>query len=157
MIRRATPADAPALLALWRAAVEATHHFLTPADIDAIETEVRGYLASDAELWTAERDGRPVGFMGLDGDEIASLFVDPAVHRGGIGRALMAHAQARGATWLGVNEQNPGAIAFYERMGFAPTGRSDTDGAGRPFPIVTMRRVGVPTAKRRRPRGPAAS
>ncbi|MBA4012712.1 MAG: acetyltransferase [Phenylobacterium sp.] len=140
MIRRATAADAPALLALWRAAVEATHHFLTAADIDAIEAQVRGYLASDAQLWTVERDGRPVGFMGLDGDEIAALFVDPAVHRGGIGRALMAHAQARGATWLGVNEQNPGAIAFYQRLGFEVTDRSALDSEGRPFPILTMRR-----------------
>ena len=140
MIRRAVPADAPALLALWRAAVEATHHFLTPGDIDAIETQVRGYLASDAELWTAERDGRPAGFMGLDGDEIVSLFVDPSVHRGRVGRALMTHAQARGATWLGVNEQNPGAVAFYERLGFVVTDRAERDSAGRPFPILTMRR-----------------
>lgn len=140
MIRRIVPADVPALLTLWRAAVEATHHFLTPADIDAIEIEVRGYLGGEAELWTAERDGRPVGFMGLDGDEIASLFVDPAVHRGGVGRELMDHALARGATWLGVNEQNPGAVTFYERMGFAVDGRSELDSAGRPFPILTMRR-----------------
>ena len=140
MIRRAVPADAPALLALWRAAVEATHHFLTPGDVDAIEAEVRGYLASDAELWAAERDGRPAGFMGLDGDEIVSLFVDPSVHRGRVGRALMTHAQARGATWLGVNEQNPGAVAFYERLGFTVTERSDLDSEGRPFPILTMRR-----------------
>lgn len=141
MIRRTAPADLPALLALWRAAVEATHHFLTAADVDAIEAQVRGYLASDAELWTAERDGRPVGFMGLDGEEIVSLFVDPAAHRGGIGRALMDHAQARGATWLGVNEQNPGAIAFYRRLGFTVTDRSDLDSEGRPFPILTMRRT----------------
>ena len=135
-----TPDDAPALLALWRGAVEATHHFLTPADIEGLEPEVRGYLASEAELWTAERDGRPAGFMGLDGDEIVSLFVDPAVHRSGVGRALIDHALARGATWLGVNEQNPGAVAFYERLGFTVTERSDLDSEGRPFPILTMRR-----------------
>ena len=140
MIRRATPADAPALLALWRAAVEATHHFLTPADIDAIEAQVRGYLSSDTELWTAEMAGQPVAFMGLDGDEIVSLFVDPAVHRSGVGRALIDHALARGATWLGVNEQNPGAVAFYERLGFTVTERSDLDSEWRPFPILTMRR-----------------
>ena len=140
MIRRATAADAPALLAIWRAAVEATHHFLTATDIDAIEAQVRGDLASDAQLWTAEQDGRPAAFMGLDGEEIVSLFVDPAAHRGGIGRALIDHALARGATWLGVNEQNPGAIAFYERMGFVATERADCDSEGRPFPILTMRR-----------------
>lgn len=109
MIRALTPADAPALLALWRGAVEATHHFLTPADIEGLEPEVRGYLASGAEIWVAERDGAAAGFLGLDGAEIATLFVDAAWHDRGVGRALMAFAIVRGADWVQVNEQNPQA------------------------------------------------
>lgn len=139
MIRRATKQDAPRLLAAWRAAVEATHAFLLPSDIDALEPEVETYLTSDAELWAAVRDGHAVAFLGLDGAEIVSLFVDPAVHRSGIGRALLDHALERGADHLDVNEQNPGAIAFYKRMGFVEAGRSPVDSAGRPFPIITMR------------------
>jgi putative acetyltransferase len=140
MIRAMTPADAPALLALWRGAVEATHHFLTPADIEGLEPEVRGYLASGAEIWVAERDGAAAAFLGLDGAEIATLFVDAAWRGQGVGRALMAFALERGADWVQVNEQNPQAVGFYEAMGFAQAGRSPVDSAGRPFPLLTLKR-----------------
>jgi len=39
---------------------------------------------------------------------------------------------------LKVNEGNPGARAFYERMGFVAVGRAETDDAGRPWPLVLM-------------------
>lgn len=135
-----TPDDAPALLALWRGAVEATHHFLTPADIEGLEPEVRGYLASGAEIWVAERDGAAAAFLGLDGAEIATLFVDAAWRGQRVGRALVAFALERGADWVQVNEQNPQAVGFYEAMGFAQAGRSPVDSAGRPFPLLTLKR-----------------
>ncbi|WP_374656379.1 acetyltransferase [Phenylobacterium sp.] len=140
MIRAMTPDDAPALLALWRGAVEATHHFLTPADIEGLEPEVRGYLASGAEIWVAERDGAAAAFLGLDDAEIATLFVDAAWRGQGVGRALVAFALERGADWVQVNEQNPQAVGFYEAMGFAHAGRSPVDSAGRPFPLLTLKR-----------------
>jgi putative acetyltransferase len=34
----------------------------------------------------------------------------------------------------------PRATAFYEALGFSVVGRSPTDGGGRPFPILHMRR-----------------
>ena len=40
---------------------------------------------------------------------------------------------------LDVNEQNPQARGFYERMGFRVEGRSPVDDAGRPFPQLHMR------------------
>ena len=138
MIRPIAPADAPALLTVWRRAVEATHHFLSPAEVDAIEPDVAAYLAGGQGLWTLEDDGRPAGFLGLDGDELAALFVDPGAHRRGHGRALTQHALAQGATRLKVNEGNPGARAFYEGVGFVATGRAETDDAGHPYPLVLM-------------------
>ena len=125
-------------MSVWRRAVEATHHFLSPAEIDAIEPDVAAYLAGGEGLWTLETEGRPIGFLGLDGDELAALFVDPHAHRRGYGRALTLHALAQGAARLKVNEGNPEARAFYERMGFVATGRAETDDAGRPYPLVLM-------------------
>ncbi|MFU6774762.1 GNAT family N-acetyltransferase, partial [Pseudomonas aeruginosa] len=37
-----------------------------------------------------------------------------------------------------VNEQNPQACGFYRHYGFRQTGRSATDSAGRPFPLLHM-------------------
>lgn len=54
----------------------------------------------------------------------------------------MAHAQslASGALSVDVNEQNEAALRFYEALGFAVVGRSPTDGAGRPFPLLHLKR-----------------
>jgi putative acetyltransferase len=143
-IRRAHPQDSNALLALWERSVRATHEFLTEDDIVGLRPHVARALRDDAlELWVLAGAGDvPVGFMGLAGDDIAALFLEPA-HRGrGGGRRLVAHAQALrgGELTVDVNEQNPAARGFYEALGFVVAGRSPLDPDGRPFPMLHMRR-----------------
>ena len=46
---------------------------------------------------------------------------------------------AMSAHELDVNEQNPQALAFYQRMGFQVVGRSAVDGQGNPFPLLHMK------------------
>ena len=143
-VRRARAADLDTLVALWERSVRATHDFLTEADIVALRPLVPEALSDDAlELWVlTERADVPIGFMGLAGDDIAALFLEPA-HRGqGGGRRLVAHAQAirDGDLTVDVNEQNPAAVGFYEALGFVVVGRSPLDDDGRPFPLLHMRR-----------------
>lgn len=138
IIRRLAPADRAPLLGLWRRAVEATHHFLSPVEIDQIEPEVRDYLASGMPLWTLEYDGQVAGFLGLVEKEIAALFIDPALHGQGLGRQAIDYALQQGARHLKVNEQNPTALGFYEHMGFKPINRQACDDAGRPYPLIVM-------------------
>lgn len=45
-----------------------------------------------------------------------------------------------------VNEQNAQAVGFYERMGFARTGRSGRDGQGRAYPLPHLRHRAAPPA-----------
>ena len=67
-------------------------------------------------------------------------FVRPEYRGRGGGRKLVEWAVAcQGADSVDVNEQNPQAMGFYLRMGFAVAGRSETDDAGRPFPILHLR------------------
>lgn len=146
-IRRASPEDCDALLALWERSVRATHAFLREEDIAFYKPLVEEFLVSDCELWVAcdDASGAARGFMMLDGEaspaKLEALFVDPAASRGGIGSALVRHAHAlKGRLVLDVNEQNPGALAFYARLGFVRTGRSPLDGAGKPFPLIHMER-----------------
>jgi putative acetyltransferase len=143
-IRRGRSADTAALVELWERSVRATHDFLAEADIVALRPLVEEALGDGAlELWIlADEDDEPIGFMGLSGDDIAALFLEPA-HRGqGGGRRLVAHAQTlrRGDLTVDVNEQNPAAVGFYEALGFAVVGRSPVDDAGRPFPLLHLRR-----------------
>jgi putative acetyltransferase len=143
-IRRAQATDAGALLGLWERSVRATHEFLTEEDIVGLRPRVAEALRDDAlELWVLADDADvPIGFMGLAGDDVAALFLEPA-HRGrGGGRRLVAHAQAvrGGELTVDVNEQNPAARGFYEALGFVVAGRSPLDPDGRPFPMLHMRR-----------------
>jgi ribosomal protein S18 acetylase RimI-like enzyme len=72
------------------------------------------------ELWVATNDERVVGFVAVRGDEITWLYVDPAYHRRGFGRALLAHAVARCgpvARTEALVGNNP-ALALYRSAGF---------------------------------------
>jgi len=152
MIRRARPDDRDDLFDIWLRSVKATHAFVTDEDIDALTGPTRAYLAADEpELWVlADASDAPIGFMGLDGGDVESLFLAPEVHRRGGGRRLIAHAaELRGELTVTVNEQNNGAVRFYEASGFVVEGRSDVDDAGRPFPILFMRRPADPATSGR--------
>ena len=86
-------------------------------------------------------DDRPLGFIGMDGQKIEMLFVDPAHHGEGIGRRLVEAAAAERPTLkVDVNEENMGAVAFYWKIGFKPAGRSDTDADGLPHPLIHLTR-----------------
>jgi putative acetyltransferase len=129
---------------VWERAVRATHHFLTSADIEHLRPLVAEELQGDSmDLWIlVDANDAPLGFIGIIVDKIEALFIDPVVHRRGGGRRLVAHVQSlrSGALTVDVNEQNDSARAFYERLGFRIVGRSDLDDAGRPFPLLHMRR-----------------
>ncbi|MBP0444638.1 acetyltransferase [Roseomonas sp. SSH11] len=139
-IRRSSESDLPFLLAIWRGAVRATHGFLSPADFFRIERLVAEDYLPRGGFWVAADDGnRPLGFMGMTGAHVDALFVDPAFHGQGIGRLLLGQAlEEAGPVTVDVNEQNGEALGFYRRMGFRPFGRSETDGEGRPYPLLHL-------------------
>lgn len=139
-IRPFASEDRYRLTALWRAAVEATHDFLTVADINYYEPLVRDSYLQAVEVWVAkDAQGALTGFIGLSENKVEMLFVDPAVKGQGIGRALLDHAyRLKGRLDVDVNEQNPLALGFYLKYGFVQTGRSETDGEGKPFPIIYL-------------------
>ena len=62
--------------------------------------------------------------------QVISMWVDPAYRRAGVGKALIdavvewAGFRAVPALKLMVTSVNPGAITFYERLGFSMTGKT---------------------------------
>jgi putative acetyltransferase len=140
-IRPAHHDDHGRLLEIWRAAVEASHHFLTPADVDWYESVVARYLPLMKDLRVAVERREVVGFIAQDDGEIHMLFVDPRAHGRGVGTALLNDVAGGHETLrLDVNEQNPSARSFYRAKGFVEIGRSDFDSEGRPFPLIHLRR-----------------
>jgi len=85
-------------------------------------------------------------FLAMDGDvgcgiigayeenaqcaQVISMWVDPEFRRAGVGKALIdavvewAESRAVRELKLMVTSVNPGAIAFYERLGFSMTGKT---------------------------------
>jgi len=110
------------------------------------ETSFDGYLAdANRELFLAEDDAEAVGYAMLirgeptDEDvkaaitlhptvELSKLYVRPGHHGGGVSQALLdaaieySLADRREGMWLGVNEENARANAFYEKSGFKKVG-----------------------------------
>lgn len=139
-IRPSRPDDFPRTFEIWRSAVLATHDFLTPEDFAAIEVMVRDQYLPAAAFWiAADENDRALGFMGMSGAQIDSLFVHADARGRGVGRRLVAHAMSlHPVLTVDVNEQNASGAGFYRRLGFEIVGRSPVDDAGRPYPLLHL-------------------
>lgn len=135
------PDDYARVVEVWEASVRATHTFVTEADIEVIRPLVLDSLPNVPHLLCVrECTGQVAGFIGVEGETVEMLFVHPAWRGHGIGRRLLSHAVTTlGADKLDVNEQNPQAIGFYQRMGFEVARRSAVDSIGKPYPLLHMR------------------
>lgn len=131
------------LLGVWERSVRATHLFLSDSEIENIKACVPQALAGVPHLIVAkDEQGRPVAFMGVDGQMLEMLFIAPERRGQGLGKALLLYGiRHYDVRRLAVNEQNPQARGFYEHMGFAVYQRSERDEEGRPYPLLYMRRT----------------
>ena len=136
-----TPQLMHQLLEVWERSVRATHLFLSADEVAEIKPYVPQALREIPHLVAAWRaDGAPAGFLGVDGRKLEMLFLAPEERGKGLGRKLVQYGMERfGIREVTVNEQNPQARGFYERMGFRVCQRSEQDEQGRPYPILTMR------------------
>jgi ribosomal protein S18 acetylase RimI-like enzyme len=124
LIRLFTPADEPAVVALWKEALPGTAPHHDPA------ASIRAKLADGGDLFfVAEADGEVVGTVmgGYDGHRgwLYSVAVSPAHRRRGVGTALIRHVEAaladRGCPKvnLQVLVSNAEVVAFYQSLGYA--------------------------------------
>ena len=78
IIRKGNAADHTQLLNIWLRAVQATHDFLQPSDIEALTPQLRDIYLPAVELWVAvDTKNWPHGFIGLSDNHVEMLFVDP--------------------------------------------------------------------------------
>lgn len=129
------------ILEIWEASVRASHRFLTEEDIRALYPQAEEAVQQIETLWVIQDGLRTVGFMGVQERKIEMLFLHPDYFRKGLGKIFVELAfRDLNVEYVDVNEQNPDAVKFYERMGFRTFHRDATDDQGNPFPILRMKK-----------------
>ncbi len=94
--------------------------------------------------FVACEDGKVVGFVGVDGDYLSWLYVDPDYYGRGIGRELlrMGIREIVEGAWTVALEGNKKAIVLYESEGFQEVSRFEGDNNGYPCTCLKLKRTG---------------
>ena len=144
MIRRMGEGDLEAVAAIWLDANREAHDFIPASYWLGHFEEVRTALAQ-AEVWVFEAEARAEisGFIGLQEDYIAGIFVRREARSGGVGRQLLDHVKARRRQLrLHVYRKNLRAGAFYPREGVYVLEGGVDPGTGEAELLMEWRRGG---------------
>ncbi|MEE0965430.1 MAG: GNAT family N-acetyltransferase [Bacilli bacterium] len=130
------------LCLLWERSVRATHHFLNEEDIESIKNYVPLALKDVPYLFIIKNNNSILGFMGIENQKLAMLFIDDQYRHQGLGKTLLLYGiKEFHINELTVNEQNIKAFQFYSYMGFKTYRRSELDEQGDHHPILYMKRT----------------
>ncbi len=138
-IRPATSEDYPGIMEIWESAVTATHDFLAGEDFNYFKQAIPNEYLPNLTVYLITENGQSQGFASVADGNLEMLFIHNDSRGKGLGKKLFRFMKETTAlTTVDVNEQNPQAIDFYEKMGFTRSGRSEKDGSGKPYPIIHM-------------------
>ena len=120
MIRTFRKAEIGRVADIWLDTNQRAHAFISAQYWEEHFEEVKKLLLQ-AELYVYEEETRHLvqGFIGLDGDYIAGIFVADGAQSRGIGRQLLEHVKRlKGRLCLKVYQKNARAVAFYVKESF---------------------------------------
>ena len=118
MIRKLRKTDLDEVAYIWLHTKKKAHDFIAETYWDEHFEMVEGMLG-DAEIYVFEEQGQIKGFVGLDGEYIAGIFVREKEQSLGIGKQLLDFVKSlKGQLKLNVYQKNERAIKFYTREQF---------------------------------------
>lgn len=118
MIRKLRKTDLDEVAYIWLHTNKKAHDFIVETYWDEHFEMVEGMLG-DAEIYVFEEQGQIKGFVGLDGEYIAGIFVREKEQSLGIGKQLLDFVKSlKGQLKLNVYQKNERAIKFYTREQF---------------------------------------
>ncbi|MCT8161550.1 GNAT family N-acetyltransferase [Pseudoruegeria sp. SHC-113] len=133
------PQDVAALQALYAAALRNASPALPESFIEAEVGNLAQTYLPQTDTRVIGHLGAPVGFLSLNGNEIAGLFIHPDSQRNGIGTALLAWAADQTANLEAeVFAENTPARRFYEANGFTEIAKAAHPETG--LPLLRLRR-----------------
>lgn len=118
MIRKLTRADIDETATIWLETNRKAHDFISTEYWQSNFDMVKEMLLQ-AELYVYESEGSIQGFIGLNDEYIAGLFVSEQAQSHGIGKCLLNFMKdQKRKLSLSVYQKNIRAIHFYQREGF---------------------------------------
>ena len=139
MIRSAQDQDAGRIADIWLDTNIKAHAFI-PSQYWRANFEVVKKMLPQAELYVYEDERGIQGFVGLDRDYIAGIFVRDGEQSRGIGRELLDFAKGlRSVLSLNVYQKNSRAVRFYRGEGFEIRSESVDGNTGEPEYLMEWR------------------
>lgn len=118
MIRALSNSDLNTVLQLWLDVNILAHDFIDSSFWQKNAAAVKDMLPQ-AQVYVYEQEGQILGFIGLENDYIAGIFVHKKAQSKGIGKRLLDYAKGeKPCLILRVYEQNTRAVRFYKREQF---------------------------------------
>ena len=118
MIRKLRKTDLDEVAYIWLHTNKKAHDFIAETYWDE-HFEMGEGMLGDAEIYVFEEQGQIKGFVGLDGEYIAGIFVREKEQSLGIGKQLLDFVKSlKGQLKLNVYQKNERAIKFYTREQF---------------------------------------
>lgn len=121
MIRRMQKEEIDQVAAIWLDTNRKAHDFIPASYWEGNFETVRSMLLQ-AELYIWEEKMEIAGFVGLEGEYIAGIFVKEGRQSEGIGKQLLDFVkEKKERLWLHIYEKNGAAVRFYRREKFRIT------------------------------------
>lgn len=119
IVRQYEEPDLEQLLNVWGSSTRFAHPFLSEPFLIKERENIPNIYLPMADTWIVEEEGELRGFLALIGNEVGAIFVDPAFHGKGLGKALMDKASSlHRILELEVFAANSLGRSFYDRYGF---------------------------------------
>ena len=118
MIRKFQNTDIEQVMKIWLCGNEDAHSFI-PKDYWKSNYSMVQEQLLQAEVYVYEAEGTVQGFIGIQENYLAGIFVKKEVRSTGIGKQLLDYVKAIHPTLtLNVYQRNRRALEFYKREGF---------------------------------------
>lgn len=107
------------IFVIWLKANKSAHSFIDENYWNSLLPTVREMIPN-ATVYGYKRDGKVVGFIGLEGEMIEGIFVNQSFQGKGIGSDLLAFVKEKSNKLkLSVYQENQNAFNFYLRKNFS--------------------------------------
>ena len=119
MIRKFRQSDIDQVMSIWLEASIKSHDFIDSEFWESKIKDMRELYIPSGETYVYEEGDIIKGFLSLNNDTLAALFVSPDSQEKGIGMQLMRKAKdVRENLSLTVYKENIKSIEFYQKCGF---------------------------------------